>query len=614
MKLNAKQLTNFISSIVITALLLTGAVPSFTWAADTDEAQPAAAAAQEQPLQIQPSVDISAVKAPKTFGTSVLAMDMRTGTVLYEKNADEVRQPASVTKILTCLVILENLPMDEVVTVPEGIEMGGSSMGLMPGEKLTVEELLYGLMLPSGNDAAEVLAIAAGGSIDGFGEMMNARAKEMGAVHTDFRNPNGLNEDPQRLNYTTARDLAIMSREAMKNPDFRKIVGTAKHTVPATNLSEERDLENSNWCLWKKSKMVINKKEVPYKYDGCTGIKTGFTSDAGNCFVGSAERDGTEILVVSLNSEKLSQRYKDGVILWNDAFSKYETSQILQAGESLGISRVRRGETKTVEVGTKEDLYLTVPKGTKADGEFTTEFQLKEDRLTAPVEAGQSVGDALVFNSKGQLVGREELYTLAAVGQGGPLSYIGIADKDAPMVLGAAGALLLLIIILTILRRSRSRKSRRKQQDEIRGELATMRTAGVGMTIAELSEVTGKEEIKPIDRGPARISDEELTAWTSTVSASKAGPQAGRFGGRSERGGYGRDFPGGAQQAEGQPAGRGRSSLTDEELFALLEQTNRVDRNRPRRHAGLTRDEMIEVMRSPDHEAAEDRKPEQDNV
>lgn len=591
MKSKTNRFSNFIVSIVITVLLLTGAVPSFAWAEPSDDQSESA---------IQPSVQIDKKHAPKIFGTSGIAMDMKTGTVLYEKNADEVRQPASVTKILTCLVVLENMPLDKVITVQEGVEMGGSVMGVVPGEKLTVEELLYGLMLPSGNDAAEVLAVATGGSIDGFSEMMNARAKELGAVHTDFRNPNGLNEDPERLNYTTARDLAIISIEAMKNPEFRKIVGTAKHTVPATNKSEERKLENSNWCLWRKAKMVLYKKEVPYYYKGCTGIKTGFTSDAGNCFVGTAERDGTEILVVSLNSEKLSQRYKDGHILWDDIFSKYETYQVLKAGEPLGISRVRRGEKKKVQVGTKEDLSLTINKGTEEAKEFNTEFRLEEDKVTAPVKKGQKVGTALVFNSKEQLVAEEDLYTLAAVGKGGPLSYIGIADEDLPEVACIAAALLLLIIIVHRVRRRRRHKDRRKKREEIRGELATMRTVGVGMTPKELNQVTGKEEIKPIDRGPARISNEELTAWTSTASAPKAGTfDSNRFGGRSERGSYDKKQPGSPWEEAEKAASRPGSSRSDEELFALLEGTKSTEPDKPRTHAGLTWEELLEVMSSP---------------
>ena len=646
-----KRLSNFISTIVITALLLTGAVPYFAWdqalaAEETDAQEQTGAQKQTQDYGLDeddemimietseseeessdasaessdseekneaatgtaaeasgktaetvlPAIRIDDSDVPKTYGTSVILMDMETGTVLYEKNADKVRQPASVTKILTCLVALENLPLDKEVTVQDDVEMGGSTMGLMPGEKLTVEELLYGLMLPSGNDAAEVLAVACAGSIDEFGEMMNKRAKKIGAEHTDFRNPNGLNEDPERLNYTTARDLALISREAMNNPQFRKIVGTAKHTVPATNLSDKRKLENSNFCLWDKSKVTIGNKKVPYKYEGCTGIKTGYTSDAGNCFVGSAERDGTEILMVSLNSEKLSQRYKDGINLWNYGLEKYETYHVLSGGKEAGVCRVWHGKNRTVALGTDQDLGVTINKGTAKEQDFTTEFRLDDDHVKAPVKAGQKMGRALVFNGKGRLVGAEDLYALGSVEVGGPLSYIGIADEDLPLAGGIAGAVLLLIIIICSVRSARKRRARRKQQEEIRGELATMRTAGVGMTATEINELTGREEIKPIQKGPDRISDEELTAWTSTAAGGQGNYTGSRFGGKTPRGGYSREAQKRAfAEAENQPVD-GKSSLSDEELFALLESGQTTDMDAPRRHGKLTDEEMQQVM------------------
>lgn len=600
MKLMTHRFFNFIITLTITALLLTGAVPSFAWEISDDGDAKAGS-----PQTVLPAIEIDGSDAPKTFGTSVLVMDMDTGTVLYEKNADKVRQPASVTKILSCLVAIENLPLDKEVTVPEGIVLDGSVMGVIPGEKLTVEQLLYGLMLPSGNDAAEVLAIETAGSIDEFSKMMNARAKECGAEHTDFKNPNGLNEDENRLNYTTARDLALISREAMKNPTFRKIVGTAKYTVPETNLSEPRKLENSNFCLWDKSKVVVGGKKVPYKYEGCTGIKTGYTSDAGNCFVGSAERDGTEILVVSLNSEKLSQRYRDAIAMWDYALGKYETYHVLEAGKEAGVRRIWHGTVRTVPLATDRDLGVTIEKGTAEEQDFTTEFRFEEDRMEAPITEGQKMGEALVFNSRGRLVGVEDLYAMESVAVGGPLSAIGIADEDLPIAAGAAGGILLLIIILCISRSVRHRRRRSRQQEEILGELATMRTAGVGLTAAELSDLTGEEIIQPIPKGPARISDEELTAWASTEQRSKSERYSGsRFGGRSVKGGYGKNMPESAGGGAGAPGGQGddrqpkngNTPLSDEELYTMLEQAVPAEIDQPRHHGKLTEEEMKEVM------------------
>lgn len=499
------RLSSFITAIAITALLLIGAVPSF--AADTPQETPQAA--RENVL---PAADIDMTDAPRIHGTSSMIVDLETGTVLYQKRADKIIEPASLTKILNCLVVLETLPLDQEVTVPEGVETEGSVIGLVPGEKLTVEQLIYGMMLESGNDAAEVLGLAAGGTQQKFSEMMNERARQCGALHTDYKNPNGLNENRKTLNFTTARDLSLICREAMRNQTFREVVATAKYTIPETNKSEARKLRNSNVCLWlKKEKTEIKGKEVPFKYEGCNGIKTGMTSDAGYCFIGSARRGESEFLVITLHTEDGEERFNDAIRLWDYAFSKYETVTVLKADEPAGVQRVWGGEKRKVELGLKGDLGVTVNKGTAQDSQFTTEFRLANDRLRAPVEAGQEMGEALVFNDKGRLVGRDKLYALSAVAQGGPFSEIGIADEDLPLAGAIAGGLLLLILIAVISTSVKKRRTRRAQQEKMQNELSKMRTAGVGMTSSELAEVTGEEEpVKPIPQGPARVSDEEL--------------------------------------------------------------------------------------------------------
>ena len=503
---------------MITALLLTGAVPSFAWS-ETD----GASADTGSSANVLPAISIDQSDAPKIRGKQAIVMDLDTGTVIYEKNADKIIEPASTTKILTALVVLETLDLDQVIEVPENVETEVSVIWLEPGEKMTVEELLYGMMLESGNDAAQVLGLAAGdGDLDRFSEMMNARAEECGATKTDFKNPNGLNEDRSRLNFTTARDLALIAREVMKKDIFREVVSSSKHTIPATNKSGKRKLVNSNVCLWLKSQTTtIKGKEVPFKYKGCNGIKTGFTSDAGFCFVGSAARSGTDFLVVSMGAEDSADRFRDGIILWDYAFSKYETYPVLKAEEPAGVQRVWAGTKRKVEVGTQRDLGVTIDKGTADDQEFTTEFRLTDSKATAPVTKGQKMGQALVFNTKGRLVGAEDLYALASVPEGGPLSKIGIADEDLPMAGCIAGAVLLLIILLLILRARRKRRNRRMKQVSIQNELSSMRTSGTGMTARELTDLTGVEEEMPTPRGPARISNDELNMWTSTAAAEK---------------------------------------------------------------------------------------------
>ncbi len=545
MRPTKKRLTGLITTIMITALLLTGAVPSFAWGAQT-----------QHDSVVLPAVTIDDSDAPGINGTSAIMMDIDTGTVIYEKKANNVVEPASLTKILNCLVVLETLDLDEVVTVPSNVETEGSLMWLNPGEKLTVRDLIYGMMLVSGNDAAQVLGLAAsGGDLNKFSDMMNERARKCGADHTDFKNPNGLNEDKTKLNYTSARDLALITREAMKKPFFRKVVKTAKYTVPKTNKSDKRKLYNSNLCLWQKYETIeINGKDIPYKYKGCNGVKTGFTSDAGYCLVGSAKRKGTGFVVVTLGSEEGDGRYEDAIRLWDYAFDKYETDIVLKAGKTAGVQRVWGGEKRNVAVGTQRDLGVTIYKGTADQMEFTTDFRLDADKVDAPIKKGQQVGEALVFNENGRLVGKEGLYALAAVAEGGPLSHIGIADEDVPMALGIAGGVVALILLLILIHAIRKKKATRKKREAMRGELSTMRTAGTGMTARELTDVTGVEEYVPIPKGPARISNEELTAWRSTDQKPSPSRTGKRFGGQTPRGGYGKDAP---------PSGRGASGRGD---------------------------------------------------
>ena len=603
---SSAELKHFVSAFLIAALLLIGAVPPFaaadySWAVETEETTAAQTEAAPSETEAAPSKTETtasaeetdktekadkAEKAPKISGTSALIMDLKTGTVIYGKSQKKVREPASLTKILTCLVILETMDLDQVVTVHEDVETEGSVIGLEPGEKLTVEQLLYGMMLESGNDAAEVLAVAAAGSADKFCEQLNERAKACGATHTTYKNPNGLNEDRSRLNYTTAMDLALISREAMKNPKFRKIVGTSKYTIPETNMSEARKLENSNFCLWlTKEKTKINGKEVPFKYDGCNGIKTGMTSDAGYCFIGSAERNGSDFLVVVLNSEDEVTRFNDGILLWNYAFANYRTHIIQKAGTVAGVQKVRRGALRKVEVGTDTDLAVTMKKEASAkDSEseeeetYTTEFQLDNPKLTAPVKAGQKVGRVIAFDSKGRKVASEEIYTLHAVKAGGPLSYIGIADEDLPLAACGAAALLLLFILLLLMTRKKKKHSRVDRKENINRKLHKMRSSGTGMTPSELAEVTGKEEIVPIPKEPERISREELDAWSDM-----------KPGGISSGSSVTRNTTDWKKRLSMQITPR-------DEVQKLLDETKQRGTDVPRRHAGLTEEEMQELL------------------
>lgn len=217
---------------------------------------------------------------------SMALVDGDTGELIYSKNCDAKREPASTTKICTAITVLENWSLlDLPVPIPdEAIGIEGSSLYLQKGEMLSVRDLLYGLMLQSGNDCAVALAVIVGGSVDGFVKLMNETAKMAGATNTNFVNPHGLHHDDH---YTTARDLCAISYYAMKNEVFREIVGTKRHRTPYHNHDYDRNFPNKNKIL--------------YNYDGGNGIKTGYTRASGRCLVSSATRDGKTYICTVLN-------------------------------------------------------------------------------------------------------------------------------------------------------------------------------------------------------------------------------------------------------------------------------------------------------------------------
>ena len=250
------------------------------------------------------AVDLSARAA--------VLIDGKSGKVLFEKNKDERLPMASTTKIMTGLLACESKKMKKVVTVsPVASGTEGSSLWLEPGEKQTLENLTYGLMLRSGNDAAVAIAEYLGGSTEAFALMMNERAKKIGVQNTGFQNPNGLDAEGH---FTTAYDLALISREAMKNKKFRKIVSTKSKTIPWESSEWDRSLTNHNKMLW--------------RYEGCNGIKTGFTKKSGRCLVTSAKRGKTKLICVTLNAPDD----------WND-----HTKMLDYGFETLGVT-----EEKTV--------------------------------------------------------------------------------------------------------------------------------------------------------------------------------------------------------------------------------------------------------------------------
>ncbi len=329
------------------------------------------------------AVDISA--------KSAILIEAESGRVLYEQNAFEKMPMASTTKIMTAIVALENSGLGEIVEVgPNASGVEGSSIWLSVGEKITLSDMLFGLMLASGNDAAIAIAEHVGGSLEKFVEMMNSKAKEIGAYNTHFCNPNGL---PVDNHYTTAYDLALISAHAMKNEFFREVVKTEYKEIP--------------WQGHEWNRVVKNKNKILWQYQGGNGIKTGFTKDAGKCLSAAAERDGLQLISVVLCAPDM---FRDCMELMDYGFDNYSNRLIQQAGEHIGDVTVTRGVEENFSVYTREDVYYPL---TDEEFESLVKRVYIEKEIDAPVTEGQKIGSIDIW------LGSNQIYSLALT-----------ADKD----------------------------------------------------------------------------------------------------------------------------------------------------------------------------------------
>ena len=302
------------------------------------------------------------VCAEAVSAENAIVLDAATGRVLYEKSADERGLIASTTKIMTALVVCEQCNVLDRMRIPkEAVGIEGSSMYLKEGEVLTIQELLYGLMLHSGNDAAVALAIYCGGTVEGFVELMNDKAHLIGLKDTHFENPNGLDSPGH---FSTARDMAILTAYAMKNPIFSKTVSTK--TVNVTN----RSLRNHNKLLW--------------LVDGVDGVKTGYTKAAGRILVSSAVRQGRRLIVVTMNDPN---DWKDHTQLLNSGFEQYSVRQVIKKGDCLGYAGIAGGELGEAPLIAADDFSYSF----RSDEE--PQVLLQEFGVVyAPVVQGQEAG------------------------------------------------------------------------------------------------------------------------------------------------------------------------------------------------------------------------------
>ena len=308
-------------------------------------------------------------KAYETSATSAILMDMDSGRILYEKNIHTIRSVASISKIMTAILAVESGKLEETVTIGEEIgEAYGSGIYIRVGEQMTLKDLVYGLMLRSGNDAALAIAKYVGGSVENFIEMMNQKAKELKMKNSTFHNPSGLDEE--KGNMSTAYDMAILTSYAMKNETYRQITGTKKYTLKT----------NMNNYVW------TNKNKVLQTYKYATGGKTGFTEIARRTLVTTASKDHLNLVVVTLND---GNDFEDHKNLYEEAFKIFKTYQILSKG-TIEIPNENYYKYQTLEI--KEDYYYSLANDEKQS--IILKFELEKKR---EYKEGDQIGKVKVL-------------------------------------------------------------------------------------------------------------------------------------------------------------------------------------------------------------------------
>ncbi|MEG0157481.1 MAG: D-alanyl-D-alanine carboxypeptidase family protein, partial [Anaerovoracaceae bacterium] len=397
-------------------------------------------------------------KDPVTSCGAALIIDNKTGEVLYQKNSEAQMTPASLTKIMTCILVLEALDMDKKVTITkEATGFQGNQMELKEGEVLTVEQLVNSLMVYSANDAAVALAIEVAGSEAEFVSLMNQRAEKIGATHTRFLNPNGFTESLEHT--TTASDMMLITREALKNETFRKIVSQPGYTVPKTNLSEERVFVSTNRLLFdEETPIVVDGKSRTPKYEGAFGVKTGMMLSSGYCLIAGAKREDTELLAVVLNTKEETDRFVDAISLLDFGFKNFYTYELMAPGADGGKVKVKYGHKTRVKTIVANGAYETLP----AEGltSLASSKIVLDKGVKAPIEKGTKVGVVEIYEGD-EKVGEADVVITQDVKKGGPWAALYISDLAFYTV---AGVILLLILTILFLR------ARKKKLERIREE------------------------------------------------------------------------------------------------------------------------------------------------
>ena len=406
-----------------------------------------------KPIPIQ-----SAEIAPETAADSAIVINADTGDIIYGKNIHKKQYPASITKLMTVLLTLENGNTGDIMTFSHdavfSIERNSNHIAIDVGEELSVADALYAVMLESANEVANGLAEYISGDMDTFASLMTSRAKELGAKNTNFTNANGLHDDNH---YTTAYDMALIAKELLKFDIFKDVAKTVSYQIQPTNLQPEVRYMNM------QNKMVI--PSSPYYYEYCIGGKTGFTDQALNTLVTYAEKDGMTLICVVLNENGAPLTYKDSAAFFDYAFNNYKTVSVFSA----------EGYTTTVKCGSDpitlkadRDFYTTLPKGANAS-DVQKKFVCPEV-VSGPVSKGDIIGN-IEFYYNGVSLGKVNLVadTASAAAASARVSKPAFSAKSLvlPAVIIVI-AIIVFIILCNELNYRKKRAKRRKRLEELK--------------------------------------------------------------------------------------------------------------------------------------------------
>ncbi len=421
--------------ITIYMVLSLAVTPTFATEPDTTEA---------------PQASSSSTTPPSISCETAIVMDATTGQILYEKNAYQTMYPASITKILTALVAIEQGDLDSTLTMTEdavwGIEWDSNQIGLQVGEQITLRDALYATMLESANEAAWGIGIHVSGSLSAFCEAMNTRAKELGCTNTNFVNANGLHDDNH---YTCAYDMALITKEALTHPEFVEITSTLEYTIPATNMTAEpRYLTHSNRMI---------QEGTDYYYPYCIGGKTGFTEMAQGTFVAWAEHNGVELICVTMKTNTNANNYTDTIALFNYCFNNYSaikplehhefTAEDIKDAENYLNDYYGGKNLGTLELATDKDYYFLL-ENTKEINQVSYRYVMSTDHLNEGVLGYIEVSDEATilaevpFTYSGYINSEDEAAVQAAIAAG---------IIEAPKVKKVNKVLIIVITILVII-------------------------------------------------------------------------------------------------------------------------------------------------------------------